>query len=61
MFRMVTPPIIGGHVTVITESGTGQTVFATFRCRGAAADETSVASVNNCPTRCDYIQFIIFL
>jgi hypothetical protein len=33
MFRAVTPPII--RSTAITASGTGQTVSATFRYRGA--------------------------
>ena len=28
-------PSLGAHITVITASGTGQTVAATFRCRGA--------------------------
>ena len=31
MLRVVTPPIIRAHITVITVSGTGQTVSATSR------------------------------
>jgi len=33
MFRVVIPPIIGTHITVITACDTGQTVSASFRYR----------------------------
>jgi len=43
MYRVVTPPIIRAHITVITASGTGQTVSANFRYRGAVG--TAVPAV----------------
>jgi hypothetical protein len=39
-------PSSGAHITVITASGTGQTVFATFRYGGAA--ETAVRAARWC-------------
>ena len=51
MFRVVTPPIIRSSITVITASGTGQTVSATFRYRGEDGTDATTW----------YIEFIIFL
>jgi ketosteroid isomerase-like protein len=65
MFRMVTPPIIRGHVTVITESGTGETVSATFRCRGAITRDECTSKAHfefqtNQFSFCDYYCETIF-
>ena len=41
-FGWLLHPSSGAHITVITESGTGQTVSATFRCRGEVGTGTAV-------------------
>jgi len=38
-------PSSGAHVTVITASGTGQAVFATFRCHGGVGMSSESSTI----------------